>query len=139
MTSQSGLQAWNGPTGILVLNLKKPWGSMGMITPKATIDGYPAPVRWGRNEFPAPAGPRRVQLSCTYTWEYGQASDTVPVEPDRRVEVFYAPPMLTFLRGRIGPVEQQRPGRTAMLLMLAGLVIVLVIVLALIVVGAINS
>lgn len=43
--------------------------------------------------------------------------------------------MLTFLRGRIGPVEQQRPGRLGLLLLCLGLVIVLVLV----VVGAINS
>lgn len=130
MTSPSGFQAWNGPTGMLVLNLKKPWGSMGMISPIATIDGYPARVTWGRNEFPAPAGPRRVQLSCTYMWEFGRASDIVPVEPNSRVEVFYAPPMLTFLRGRIGPVEQKRPGVVPLVVLLAliALMVVLVII-----------
>lgn len=135
MTSQPGPAPWNGPTGVLVLNLKKPWGSMGMVTPTATIDGYPARVQWGRNEFPAPAGPHQVRLGCTYMWQYGQASDIVPVEPNSRVEVFYSPPMLTFLRGRIGPVEQQRPGRLGLLLLCLGLVILLVLV----VVGAINS
>ena len=135
MTQPPASQPFNGPTGVLVLNLKKPWGSMGMITPLATIDGYPAQVQWGHNEFTAPAGPRQVQLSCTYMWEYGRASDTVPVQPSSRVEVFYAPPMLTFMRGRVGPVEQQRPGRIGVIAIL----VVLLIVAALIVFGAIAS
>lgn len=133
MTQQSGSQPWNGPTGILVLNLKKPWGSMGMITPRATIDGYPAAVGWGRNEFRAPAGPRQVQVACTYLWEFGHAADVVPVEPDSRVEAFYAPPLLTFLGGRIGPVEQKRRGLVLLVVMLV--VIAILVVLA--VIGAV--
>ena len=37
-----------GPTGELVINLQKPFGAMGMISPVVSIDGYPAPASWGR-------------------------------------------------------------------------------------------
>lgn len=127
--------SFQGPTGQLVLNLKKPWGSLGMVTPRVLIDGYPAAVSWGRNEFTAPAGPRRIECSTTYMWDYGRAVDTVPVQPNSRVEVYYAPPMMTFLGGRIGPVEQKRPGAVVLIVVLA--VLVLVIVLA--VIAAIQS
>lgn len=120
---------FTGPTGQLVLNLKKPWGSMGMITPQVTIDGYPATAQWGRNEFSTPAGPRRVECSVTYLWKYGRAADIVPVEPNSRVEVFYTPPMLTFLGGRIGPVEQPRRGALVLWLILIVLAVLIVLII----------
>lgn len=120
-------QAFAGPTGQLVLNLKKPWGAVGMIRPRVLIDGYVAGVQWGRNEFTALAGLRRVECSAEYLWEYGRAIDNVPVQPGSRVEVYYAPPMLTFLGGSIGPVEQKRRGAVVLIVVLAVLVIMLVL------------
>ena len=115
-----------GPTGELVLNLQKPFGAMGMITPIVTIDGYPASATWGRNAFPAPAGVRRVDVAQTYLWTYGRASMTVPVEAARTAEVFYTGPMFTFgIGAQMGTEPQKRPG--------TGLFIGLMVVLFLIV------
>lgn len=100
-----------GATGELVINLKKPVGAMGMISPVVTIDGYPAPCSWGRNAFPAPAGVRRVDVAQTYLWTYGRASMPVTVTPGATTEVYYAGPMATMLAGAIGLQPQQRPGR----------------------------
>jgi hypothetical protein len=118
-----------GPTGFLVLQLARPWGSMGMITPQAQIDGYPVGVQWGRNEIVVPAGVRQVAVSCTYLWQYGHAQDAVPVGPGQQVEVHYSPPLFTFIGGRIGPVPQPRAGRTGLIVLLAvlGLAVILAI------------
>jgi len=115
-----------GPTGELVLNLQKPFGAMGMITPLVTIDGYTATATWGRNAFQAPAGVRRIDVAQTYLWTYGRASMTVPVEAGRSAEVFYTGPMFTFgMGGRMGTEPQKRPG--------TGLFIAIMVVLFLIV------
>ncbi len=101
---------FSGPTGVVVLQLRKPWGSMGLITPVVRFDGYPVPAGWGRTEIVAPAGVRQVSVACRYWWQYGFAQDPVPVRPGEHVEVHYSPPLLTFIGGRIGPQQQPRPG-----------------------------
>jgi len=132
VTELPGTPSWTGPTGQLVLHLKSTWGSRAMISPRLWINGQPAPVRWGRNELTVFPGSLRVEIICTYMWEYGRAADTVPVAPNSRVEVFYSAPFFTFLSGRIGPVPQPQRGRVALLvlLILLGLVVVLVVALA---------
>ena len=100
-----------GPTGELVLNLRKPFGAMGMISPVVAIDGYPAGSTWGRNSFRVPAGVRQVDVAQTYLWTYGRASQPVDVQPGRSSEVFYSGPTVTFgFGGAIGPGPQKRPG-----------------------------
>lgn len=101
-----------GTPGQLVLNLRKPFDplSASLITPKATIDGYPAPVRWEQNQFPVTPGQHHLHLSATYLWEYGAADQTVQVAPGQSVEVHYSPPLITFLRGRIGFERQPLRG-----------------------------
>ena len=124
-----------GPTGQLVLHLRKPWGSMGMITPKIRIDGFPAAAQWGRNQFTAPAGSRRVEISVSYLWEYGRASDDVPVQPGHEVEVYYAPPVFTLMSGRIGPAPMPAGGKPVLIVLL----VVLALAVVLIIVGAVLS
>jgi hypothetical protein len=129
MTQPSGPQSWPAPTGQLVLNLESTWGSRSMITPQLRINGQAAPVRWGLNEIPVFPGRLDVEITCTYLWEYGRARDTVPVNPDSRVEVYYAAPYFTFLSGRIGPVPQLHRGKLALWLLLIGLAIVVLLVI----------
>ena len=43
----------------LVVVIREPVGAMGMITPLVTIDGYPAPARWGPNPFLTTPGRHR--------------------------------------------------------------------------------
>lgn len=100
-----------GPTGELVVNLRKPFGGAGWVSPVLAIDGYPAAAAWGRNVFPAPVGVRRVDVASSYLWTFGRASMPVTVEAGRSVEVHYTGPMWTFgMPGRMGPEPQKRAG-----------------------------
>jgi len=121
-----------GPTGELVLNLRKPFGAMGMITPVVAIDGHPAGATWGRNAFQVPAGVRQVDVAQTYMWTYGRASTPVNVAPGRVSEIFYSGPMATFgFGGAIGTEPQRRPGTRLFIgLMVFLVVVVLLAVLA---------
>jgi hypothetical protein len=108
-----GPQSFGGaPTGELVVNLQKPFGAMGMISPVLTIDGFPATASWGRNSFPAPVGVRQVEVASNYLWTYGRASMPVTVEQGRTSEVYYNGPMWTIgMGGRMGTEPQPRPGK----------------------------
>ena len=120
-----------GPTGELVINLRRPFGAMGMISPVVTIDGQTAPCRWGRNSFQAPAGVRQVDVAQTYLWTYGRASMPVNVVAGSTSEVFYSGPMATFgLGGAIGTEPQRRPGTRIFigLMVLVALVVLLAVV-----------
>lgn len=100
-----------GPTGELVVALRKPFGGAGFVTPVLAIDGYPAAAAWGRNVFPAPVGVRRVDVASSYLWTFGRASMPVTVEAGRSVEVHYTGPMWTFgMPGRMGTEPQKRGG-----------------------------
>lgn len=116
------------PTGELVVHVRTPLGGgSALMNPLLTIDGYPAPLRWGRNAFVAPAGPRQLRASTRYLFTYGSAQDVVPVHPGRSTEVHYSPPAFTFLAGRMGPVPQPRAGQTGfwVLMALLGLALLL--------------
>ena len=125
------------PTGELVLNLQKPFGSMGMISPIVSIDGYPAAASWGRNVFPAPAGVRRVDVAQSYLWTYGRASMPVTVQPGSSSEIWYCGPMWTFgMPGAMGTEPQKRPGKGLLIGLLAFIAAVLLFA---IVVGVASS
>ena len=103
----------------LVLNLRKPVAAMGMISPIATIDGYPAPAGWGPNPFPTTPGRHQVRVSSRYLWEYGAAEHSVDRAPGQSVEVHYSGPLLTFIGGRMGFTPQARPGVVGMVLLIS--------------------
>ena len=119
------------PIGELVVHVRPPLGGgTSMMTPLLTIDGFPAPLRWGRNAFVAPAGPRHLRAATRYLWTYGAAEQVVPVQPGRTSEVHYSPPAFTFLDGRMGPVPQPRPGQSGfwVLMTVLGLAVLLALV-----------
>lgn len=102
-------------TGRLRLTMQKSrltWGAL--LTPQVRVNGQPIPARWGENVYDLWVGPNVVQVSCQYLWTYGQASARVKVLEGREQQLFYAPPMFTFMRGRVGPVRQQMPGMVAL-------------------------
>ncbi|GAB2593148.1 hypothetical protein [Microlunatus antarcticus] len=133
---QPQVQPYGGPVGELVLNLRKPFGAMGMITPIVTIDGHPAGAAWGRNSFSVPAGVRQVDVAQSYMWTYGRASHPVNVTPGGTSEVFYSGPLLTFgLGGAMGPEPQKRPGRGILVGLLVFVFLVLLIGVLAVVVG----
>jgi hypothetical protein len=114
----------------LVLVLREPVGSMGMISPVVTIDGYPAPARWGPNPFPTTPGRHQVRVSNRYLYEYGAAEQVVDVAPGQSLEVHYSPPLVTFVRGRIGFAPQGRPGLGVLIAILVALLAVVIGVIA---------
>ena len=119
------------PMGQLVLNLRKPQGpfSASIISPRATIDGYPAPVRWEQNAFPVTPGPHHVHVAASYLWQYGPADQPVTIYPGQSVEVHYSPPAVTLgVRGRIGFAPQPVAGMAAVWVILGIPVLVLLIV-----------
>ena len=109
--------------------MRKPWGwgSAAMITPKLTIDGYPVPVRWQTNVYPVLPGRRHVVAEASYLWTFGRAEADADVPPGQTVELHYSSPVITFLRGSIGPTEQPRRGALALALLL-GLPVALLLV-----------
>jgi len=97
---------------------------LSMITPSVKINGWPVPARYGENVYPMPPGVHTVSGHAQWMWTYGQADQQFQVGPGQVVDVYYAAPALTFLRGAIGFEKQRSPG-------LLALVLILVAVLAL--------
>jgi hypothetical protein len=106
-----------------------------MISPQLTIDGYPAPAQWGRNAFPTTPGRHQVRVWARYLFEYGGVEEVVELAPGQSVEVHYSPPLLTFLRGRIGLTPQPRPGLVPLVAILGVVVLVVVLVIIAAIVG----
>ena len=115
-----------------MLELRKPLGSMGLISPVVRIDGYPVAASWGRNVIPAPAGLRRVGCASNYLWTYGHAELPVEVPAGGSTTAHYSGPMITFLAGRMGSTLQPRPGLPVLVsvLGLVGLILAILIVAA---------
>ena len=67
-------QQYYPSNGQLVVHLRKPCGALGMVTPRLTIDGYPAPAQWGPNAYPVAPGRHLVKGSANYLWEFGTPS-----------------------------------------------------------------
>ena len=102
-------------TGRLRLTLQKSrltWGAL--LTPQVRVNGHPIAARWGENVYDLWAGPNALDVSCQYMWTYGKASGQVTLAEGQEERLFYAPPMFTFMRGRIGPERQRMPGLVAM-------------------------
>lgn len=98
-----------------------------MITPKVQIDGHPVPASYGSNHLPVPAGRHTISAEATWIVKYGQASYDVEVQPGQTVPVFYAAPMVQFMKGRMGPTKQKRPGASAFVILIAVIVVIVVI------------
>ena len=117
-----------GPEGTIAFTLQGSVLTSNMLTPKVFIDGYPVPASYGLNRLPVPAGRHIVSAEATWIVKYGQASYEVDVPPGQTVPVFYAAPMVQFMKGRMGSTKQQRPGLWVFLVLI--LVIIVIVVLA---------
>ena len=114
--------------GRLVVIIREPVGALGMIDPLVTIDGYPAPARWGPNAYPIASGRHQLRVWARYLFEYGAAEQVVDIAPGQSLELHYSAPMITFLRGRIGFTPQPRPGMVGPVAVLSGMLLVLVVI-----------
>ncbi|HWU23996.1 MAG TPA: hypothetical protein VN088_20845 [Nocardioides sp.] len=99
-----------GPTGWVDLTIQGStllnWG----IAPRATLNGYLMPTHYGRNVYPVPPGPYRIELVAQWTKTYGQALLDVQVQEGQTVPVFYCQPTNVFSKGAIGHTKQKKPG-----------------------------
>ncbi|WP_052721141.1 hypothetical protein [Actinoplanes sp. NBRC 101535] len=93
---------------------------LGMFPPVLEIDGHRVPASWGRVVQPVAFGSHRVHVHVPYLVpsRVGVAEATVAVPPGRTVELEYRAPLLSFLRGALGPPPQQYPGATGALILL---------------------
>jgi hypothetical protein len=88
-----------------------------MISPKITLNGYPVRAPYGESVHPVPPGPWKVEATCQWWRQYGQAALDVQVAEGQTVDVFYAPPWHQFTGGRMGTTRQRRPGGISLLTM----------------------
>ncbi|GGB41157.1 hypothetical protein GCM10011492_35060 [Flexivirga endophytica] len=121
-----------GPEGYIELTLQGSAMTSNMLTPQVQIDGYPVPASYGLNRLPVPAGRHTVSAYATWIVKYGQASYDVDVQPGQSVPVFYAAPMIQFLKGAMGPTKQKRGGKGFFIgfFALVLLLVILVVVIA---------
>ena len=98
------------PMGWLRLTLQGSALTSSMITPSVSINGYRVPAQYGENVIPVYAGPNRVDVSCQWLKEYGQATLQTDVPAGGQVVAYYAAPLHQFTRGAIGYEKQKRPG-----------------------------
>lgn len=112
------------PTGWVALTVQGSVMTSNMIPPKVRMNGYPVPTQYGENVVPVHPGRIRVEASCQWLREYGQAMLDIDVAPGQTVPVFYASPYHQFTSGRMGHVRQQRPGVGGLVLIISLLVVV---------------
>jgi len=123
------------PTGWIDLTIQGNRVVSSLIAPKVWLNGYEMPTRYGRNVFPVPPGPWRVDVAAQWWKRYGEASLALHVQEGQAVPVFYAAPPHVFARGNIGHVRQRTPGlwfywALGALVLVPVLVLVLVALLA---------
>lgn len=113
------------PPGYLRINLQ---GNrmLTMITPSVQVNGYPVPAQFGPNVVPMPPGVHTVSAHAQWMWSYGQASQQVQVAPGQTVDVYYAAPVLTFMRGAMGFTKQKVPGLVPFVLVIVFLMLLLI-------------
>lgn len=98
------------PTGWIDLTIQGNRFFSGLVVPSAHLNGYPVATRYGRNVYPVPPGPWRIDLAAQWWKRYGEATLVCEVPEGRTVPVFYAAPPHVFAKGNIGHTKQPIPG-----------------------------
>ncbi|WP_433022490.1 hypothetical protein [Kribbella sp. CA-294648] len=121
------------PMGMLHLTIQGSSLTSNMIPPTVHLNGYPVPVKYGRNDIPVPAGPLRIGIYSQWMRVFGKAMLDCTVQPNQVVPVFYASPYHQFASaGSIGHSKVKRNGIGAIfgLIGVVFAVILLIIVLS---------
>lgn len=81
--------------------------------PVGWLNGAPVPLRFGVNELHVAPGDWTVQVALPHalTGPYGRTLARLAVGPGDVVDLWYAPPLHRFGRGRLGREPQQHQGR----------------------------
>lgn len=114
------------PMGWIRLTLQGSMMTSSMITPAVSINGYRVPAQYGENVIPVHAGPNRVDVTCQWLKEFGQATLQTDVPAGGQVVAYYAAPMHQFSRGAIGYEKQKRPGMAGFWVLMAVVVLVVI-------------
>ena len=85
----------------------------------------------GPERLPDHSRPAPGTVWARYLFEYGAAEQDVDIAPGQSLEVHDSPPMLTFVRGRIGFGSQGRPGLVPLVAVLGGVVLIVVLIVLL--------
>ena len=118
-----------GPEGTIEFTLQGSAMTSNMLTPQVQIDGFPVPASYGLNRLPVPAGRHTISAYATWIVKYGQASYVVDVQPGQSVPVFYAAPMVQFLKGAMGPTKQKRGGKGFFVGLFAVLLLIVIVII----------
>lgn len=110
-----------GPT--LTINTSYPGIAFmyAMTSPVATINGQPAPLRWGANPIPLPPGVHDVRVHVKYLWDVGHAQLQVDTRSGAPVNVFYAAPAFAIIAGAMDYQPVKSPGQAAGIAIFAGI------------------
>lgn len=119
------------PPGFLLLHLQ---GNMmlSMITPTVRVDGQVVGAKYGENRIPVVPGQHRLDINAQWMWTYGQAGTEFAVREGETAELWYAAPMLTWIKGNLGPEKQKHPGLVGMIAFLTLVIVVPILVIVLI-------
>jgi hypothetical protein len=98
----------------LLINTKYHWLSfmLAAFSPRAIINGHEIKLTWGDNFIPAPPGVHEITVYIQYLWKFGQATITVD-NTNGAPQIFYAAPVINFIKGAIGFEPQKAPGVAA--------------------------
>ena len=109
------------------------------LKPVIMINGrYHRPTRWGANVIDLPPGQYQVHAHVPYLWQFGHATQLVPVNAGQQVDLAYRAPAITFGFGALGPPPQRIPHAGLAIGVFAGAwaVIILVIIFVIVVIAA---
>ncbi|MEU8222205.1 hypothetical protein [Kribbella sp. NPDC048915] len=115
------------PTGMLQLTIQGSALTSNMIPPTVHLNGYPVPVKYGRNDIPVFAGPLHIEVHSQWMLTYGRAALDCTVFPNQAVPVFYASPYHQFTSGSIGHSKVKRKGLGVLLGVVGGILAVAVL------------
>ncbi|MEV4265037.1 hypothetical protein [Kribbella sp. NPDC049584] len=116
-----------GPMGMLQLTIQGSALTSNMIPPTVQLNGYPVPVKYGRNDIPVPAGPLHIDIHSQWIRVYGKAALDCTVQPNQAVPVFYASPYHQFTSGSIGHSKVKRKGIGTLIGVVGGIFVVVLL------------
>jgi hypothetical protein len=100
------------PSSALTIVTKQPT-VLSLISPTATINGYPVNLNWGSNTVGMPPGVHHIAIHMPWLWKFGRAEITVDNSGGRAPVVYYASPWVNFGPGAIGLAPVSNPGLAA--------------------------
>ncbi|MDT0203080.1 hypothetical protein [Nocardioides sp. AE5] len=109
------------PPGFVRINARHKI-STSWTPPQITLDGHPVPMVQGQATIPVIPGTHLVAGHGQWLWKYGRAELPVQVASGQTVDVFYALPVATFVKGAIGFEPVKAPGKWALALLLLVLI-----------------